>query len=130
VLVTGEVRAAPMMKAHKHKDIRRAMVAGACISVTSALSFGLLFISEPGSILSRIGSFWFGLGLPGDIAGGVFAAILEHNSHGGGSLLDYLVIIIPANFSFYSLVSFVVIKIASKIRGNREPLAGATANRD
>jgi hypothetical protein len=75
---------------------------------------------QPGSLIFGFGRILYSLGLPGYLLGGVFAAIVEGNSHGGGSALDYVLVIVPANAAIYSLIAFIVVRAISRLGSGRQ----------
>ncbi|MGA9672439.1 MAG: hypothetical protein WBQ94_24705 [Terracidiphilus sp.] len=92
------------------KIIKSAFVFGVAISSIALVAAVVLLVSPYTSRLSHVSYLFFGFGLPGMLFEAW--AMSSHEPHGGGTPLEMLCVVFPINVIFYSLLAYIVLRIA------------------
>jgi fucose permease len=100
--------------------LKMSVLIGFCISVAALLGIVVMFASAARHwpYLSFFGVVFAGLGTPGIFAEAYVSAALSGNPHSGGTPLGMILIFLPLNTLFYSVLVYAVIAIRDRIRGN------------
>ena len=98
-----------------HISKENKLAASIAAAITTLATFGplLMFLASPESSLANVAAYGFAIGFPGELVGSIVAG----GPDGGGTPLNYLLVIIPFNFLFYWCLSLAVIKAVNKLRG-------------
>ncbi len=99
--------------------LKMSLLISFCISVAALLGIAVMFASavRHWPYLSFFGAVFAGLGTPGIFAEAYVSAALTGNPHSGGTPLGMILIFLPLNTLFYSVLVYGVIAIRSRMRG-------------
>lgn len=94
---------------------KRSLYIGGCVGIVPLFAGLVMFGVSPGTVLSRLAYLLFALGMPGLL----LEAIVMREPHGGGTPLEMLLLVMPLNIIFYTLLSYIAITLIDKVRGLR-----------
>ena len=87
---------------HRNGRLKVALLSGAILGILPLLAGITMLSISYKNPLSRFLYLVFGLGIPGML----FEALLRLEPHGGGTRVEMLLIIMPFNVAFYSLIVY------------------------
>jgi hypothetical protein len=90
------------------------MIAGVTLAAVPLISAVAMIGLSYRSPLSRLLYAVYGLGLPGLLSEAIIMSRRE--PHGGGTPLEMVLIALPINILFYTLLSYMLISITAKLR--------------